>query len=90
MPETVDSSPWLTGAPQRILLLGATGTIGLATGQALIQRGYEVVCFVRPHQDVRSRSREKKLKATLMGASFRYGDPLNALSMALPMSILMR
>jgi divinyl chlorophyllide a 8-vinyl-reductase len=82
MPETVDSSQWLTGAPQRILLLGATGTIGLATGQALMQRGYEVVCFVRPHQDVRSHSREKKLKSTLIGASFRYGDPLNALSLA--------
>ena len=36
-------------APQRVLLLGATGTIGRATAQALLQQGHEVVCLVRPH-----------------------------------------
>jgi divinyl chlorophyllide a 8-vinyl-reductase len=34
--------------PLRVLLLGATGTIGRATLRALIRRGHEVVCFVRP------------------------------------------
>lgn len=33
---------------RRIAMLGATGTIGRATTQALLRRGYEVVCFVRP------------------------------------------
>ncbi len=33
---------------QRVLLLGATGTIGRATAQALRQRGHEVVALVRP------------------------------------------
>ena len=33
--------------PRRILLLGATGTIGRATAQALVRRGHEVVCLVR-------------------------------------------
>jgi divinyl chlorophyllide a 8-vinyl-reductase len=36
--------------PQRICVLGATGTIGRATVRALLQRGHDVVCFVRPHR----------------------------------------
>ena len=39
-----DPSP----APGRILLLGATGTIGRATLAALLVRGHSVVCPVRP------------------------------------------
>lgn len=34
--------------PRRVCLLGATGTIGRATARALVERGHEVVCFVRP------------------------------------------
>ena len=33
---------------RRVLLLGATGTIGRATAQALAAKGHELVCFVRP------------------------------------------
>lgn len=33
---------------QRVLLLGATGTIGRATAQALLSRGHDVVALVRP------------------------------------------
>lgn len=33
----------------RVFVLGATGTIGRATVRALIERGHEVVCFVRSH-----------------------------------------
>ena len=33
----------------RIALLGATGTIGRATAGALLRRGHDVVCLVRPH-----------------------------------------
>ncbi|MCR9122036.1 MAG: NAD(P)H-binding protein [Phyllobacteriaceae bacterium] len=36
--------------PRRILLLGATGTIGRATAHVLVDCGHEVVCFVRPRQ----------------------------------------
>ena len=36
------------GKARRVLVLGATGTIGRATVRALVQRGNEVVCFVRP------------------------------------------
>ena len=34
--------------PQRVLLLGATGTIGRATAAALLARGHQVVCLLRP------------------------------------------
>ncbi len=33
------------------MLLGATGTIGQATARALVERGHEVVCLVRPRRD---------------------------------------
>jgi divinyl chlorophyllide a 8-vinyl-reductase len=34
--------------PRRVLLLGATGTIGRATARALAARGHHVICPVRP------------------------------------------
>lgn len=37
--------------PRRILLMGATGTIGRATARALAARGHSVVCAVRPKPD---------------------------------------
>lgn len=39
--------------PRRILVLGATGTIGRATVEVLRRRGHRVVCFVRPGTDPR-------------------------------------
>jgi len=39
---------------QRIMLLGATGTIGRATAQALLDDGNEVVCLVRPSSQAAS------------------------------------
>lgn len=41
----------LSPRPRRVVLLGATGTIGRATARALVRRGHEVVCFVRPRAD---------------------------------------
>ncbi len=49
----IDRSPSLTynekrpPRPRRVLLLGATGTIGRATLRALLRRGHEVVCLAR-------------------------------------------
>jgi len=40
-----------TARPRRVLLLGATGTIGRATAHALVARGFETVCLVRGHAD---------------------------------------
>ncbi len=39
------------GKPRRVLVLGATGTIGRATVRALVSRGHEVVCLVRRRAD---------------------------------------
>lgn len=50
LPGTVQSP-----APRRVVLLGATGTIGQATLRALRAQGDEVVCFVRRDQTARSK-----------------------------------
>ena len=39
----------LSPHPKRVFLLGASGTIGRATLDALLQRGHQVVCFLRPN-----------------------------------------
>ncbi|MBX9608345.1 MAG: NAD-dependent epimerase/dehydratase family protein, partial [Gammaproteobacteria bacterium] len=39
-------------ARHRVLVLGATGTIGRATVRALLRRGHEVVCLVRARAGV--------------------------------------
>ncbi|RFC64261.1 NAD-dependent epimerase/dehydratase family protein [Fulvimarina endophytica] len=41
-------SPARSGRPSRVLLVGATGTIGRAVAHALTEAGHEVTCFVRP------------------------------------------
>lgn len=48
MPSPASALPLLDRTPQRLLLLGATGTIGRATARELLARGHEVVCLVRP------------------------------------------
>jgi divinyl chlorophyllide a 8-vinyl-reductase len=60
----------------RILLLGATGTIGRATVHALVERGHDVVCFVRPQRDKDFATR------LLTGATLRLGDVTSAQSLA--------
>ncbi len=56
--------------PKRVMLLGATGTIGQATARALIRHGHEVVCFVRANGAAPS---GQKL-AALGGTEIRHGD----------------
>jgi divinyl chlorophyllide a 8-vinyl-reductase len=71
-----DFSVHLTaGHSRRLLLLGATGTIGLATALALIQRGHEVVCFSRPRKGAKGQASDKLETLALEGATIRYGDP---------------
>jgi divinyl chlorophyllide a 8-vinyl-reductase len=56
--------------PTRVLVTGATGTIGRATVQALCQRGHEVVAIVRPGSAPRA--------AWASSCSVREADVLDA------------
>lgn len=57
-------------------MLGATGTIGRATVQALRRRGDEVVCIVRPHAGAPAAA------ARLSGAELRLADVTDPASLA--------
>jgi len=63
---------------KRVLLLGATGTIGMATARALLRRGHEVVCLVRPRQGVGSTQAETQLSERLPGATLLWGNAVDA------------
>lgn len=54
---------------KRVMLLGATGTVGQATARALIVHGYDVVCFGRTKPDCPS------------NVNFRAGDVTNRQSL---------
>lgn len=62
--------------PRRVLVLGATGTIGKATVAALLERGHEVVCLVRPDA---AGNRDRGLPP---GAEIRLGDVTDPASAA--------
>ena len=68
--------------PQRVLLLGATGTIGRATARALVRRGHEVVCFVRPRAGVRGAMTADDSARLLPGTTLRFGDVCDPISLA--------
>jgi len=68
--------------PMRVLVLGATGTIGRATVQALLRRGHEVVCFVRSRSGVRGTLSQHDLTQLFPGASIRFGDVSDPVSLA--------
>ena len=67
---------------QRIFVLGASGTIGQATVRALVGRGHEVVCFVRPRAGVGGALGPQELARRLPGAELRYGEVTNPMSLA--------
>ncbi len=66
---------------KRVCLLGATGTIGRATCAALVRRGYEVVCLIRPPAAVRGASVPTTLSQVLEGASLRFVDVSDPVSL---------
>jgi divinyl chlorophyllide a 8-vinyl-reductase len=75
-------SPWTMGSSQRVLLLGATGTIGIATARALVRLGHDVVCLVRPRQGAKTEVSKNLKLSGLEGVTVRYGDPTDAASLA--------
>jgi divinyl chlorophyllide a 8-vinyl-reductase len=69
MPAVLPTSPSVAPdrpARRRVLVAGATGTIGRATVRALVRHGHDVVCLVR------TRAAAGALPA---GATVRTGDP---------------
>lgn len=68
--------------PRRVLLLGATGTIGRATARALVRRGHEVVCVVRPRAGIGGRLGPDDSARLLAGATVRSGDVTDPASLA--------
>jgi divinyl chlorophyllide a 8-vinyl-reductase len=67
---------------RRVFVIGATGTIGQATVRALLRRGHEVVCFVRPCAGVGGRLSSEDSAKLLRGATVRVGDVCDAASLA--------
>ena len=63
-------------------MLGGTGTIGRTTVRALVQRGHEVVCFVRPRAGVGGALAADDSVRLLAGASVRFGDVSDPASLA--------
>lgn len=63
-------------------MLGATGTIGRATVRALVQRGHDVVCFVRPRAGALGALAPDDSARLLAGATVRFGDVTDPASLA--------
>ena len=67
---------------QRVLMLGATGTIGQATVRALRRQGHDVVCFVRPQAGPGGKLQRDDIARLLPGAALRFGDVTDPASLA--------
>ena len=67
---------------RRVLVLGGTGTIGVATVQALVSRGHDVACLVRPAADNVGASDRTGRTRLLAGAAVRFGDVTDPSSLA--------
>lgn len=78
----IDSHTPRPTQPRRVFVLGATGTIGRATVAALVRRGHEVVCFVRPRAGVGGRLAPADSARLLPGATVRLGDASDPVSLA--------
>lgn len=63
-------------------MLGATGTIGRATVQAMVRDGHEVVCFLRRRAGSGGRLGPEESARLLGGAELRFGDVCDPASLA--------
>jgi divinyl chlorophyllide a 8-vinyl-reductase len=66
---------------QRVFVLGATGTIGRATVRALVRRGHEVVCLVRPRAGVGGALPLEASRKLFPGATVRSGEATDPASL---------
>ena len=82
LPHPADAIPVRSPRPRRVFVLGATGTIGRAAVRALVARGHDVVCFVRPRAGVRASLAADDSARLLAGATVRFGDVTDPASLA--------
>ena len=68
--------------PRRVLVIGATGTIGRATVRELAHRGHEVVCLVRRRAGAGHTLAAAADGARLEGAVVRFGEVTDPVSLA--------
>lgn len=68
--------------PRRVFVLGATGTIGRSAVRALVRRGHEVVCFIRPRAGVGGRLAPDERARLLGGSAVRFGEVTDPVSLA--------
>lgn len=68
-------------AAKRVLLLGATGTIGSATARALVEAGHETICLVRRRAGPGGTLSEADIARRLPGTTLRFGDPTSTTSL---------
>jgi divinyl chlorophyllide a 8-vinyl-reductase len=68
--------------PRRVLLLGATGTIGRATLRALVRRGHHVTCVVRPLGQDRTALGLDDRRRLSAGSTLRFGEVTDPISLA--------
>ncbi|EHR70960.1 putative nucleoside-diphosphate sugar epimerase [Burkholderiales bacterium JOSHI_001] len=67
---------------RRVFVVGASGSIGRATVQALLRQGNEVVCLVRPRSGVGGAMGPDDWSRLLPGATVRVGEVTDAASLA--------
>ena len=80
--QPTSEAPWRSPRPRRVFVIGATGTIGRATVRALLRRGHEVVCFVRPRAGVGGVLAPPDSARLLSGATVRVGHVSDPASLA--------
>jgi divinyl chlorophyllide a 8-vinyl-reductase len=78
---TVSKIPSAVASAERhVLLFGATGTIGQATAQALLEKGFKVTCLIRAPIVQNNVQKPNLLYPFLNGTQIRFGDVSNSTS----------
>jgi divinyl chlorophyllide a 8-vinyl-reductase len=80
--DSIDSTTGNHARQRRVLVLGASGTIGRATVRALVARGHQVVCLVRSNALVAHPPNPSGEEPLFAGAIVRTGDVTDPLSLA--------
>ncbi len=76
------SAPVRSSGSKRVMMLGATGTIGQAATRAFVACGHDVVCFVRSRAGVGGSLGPDETAEILKGATLRVGDVTDSQSLA--------